>query len=232
MNRPFDLIVIRFPLYKGFLCITFDFVMLDSIWQLCLLVLLLFIYLVASVDVGNELIDLVSLPFFGYDEGRSSSQYICTDEEEDKPPSLKFRGTSLGGWLVLEPWITPSLFYQFLSAHQRFGESRGHVAIDSYTFCTVLGAEEANRQLRIHWQHWITEDIIQEAAEVGIDSIRIPIADWMFRPYAPFDTGCWKGSLEELDRVLALCSKYNLKVILDIHAGKLKTEIATLLFIY
>ena len=23
-------------------------------------------------------------------------------------------GTNIGGWLVLEPWITPSLFYRFL----------------------------------------------------------------------------------------------------------------------
>ena len=23
-------------------------------------------------------------------------------------------GVNLGGWMVLEPWITPSLFYQFL----------------------------------------------------------------------------------------------------------------------
>jgi len=24
------------------------------------------------------------------------------------------RGVNLGGWMVLEPWITPSLFYRFL----------------------------------------------------------------------------------------------------------------------
>ena len=23
-------------------------------------------------------------------------------------------GTNIGGWLVIEPWITPSLFYRFL----------------------------------------------------------------------------------------------------------------------
>lgn len=38
-------------------------------------------------------------------------------------PSLGFaygtepiRGVSLGGWLVLEPWITPSLFEQFVNS--------------------------------------------------------------------------------------------------------------------
>ena len=23
-------------------------------------------------------------------------------------------GTNIGGWMVLEPWITPSMFYRFL----------------------------------------------------------------------------------------------------------------------
>ena len=40
------------------------------------------------------------------------------------------RGTNLGGWLVLEPRITPSLFYRFLGNTREDG-----VAFDSYTFC-------------------------------------------------------------------------------------------------
>ena len=31
-----------------------------------------------------------------------------------------FSGTALGGFLVLEPWITPSLFYQFLGATSKY----------------------------------------------------------------------------------------------------------------
>ena len=29
-------------------------------------------------------------------------------------------GTALGGWMVLEPWITPSLFYQFLGRTAKY----------------------------------------------------------------------------------------------------------------
>ena len=37
----------------------------------------------------------------------------------NKPKNdFHYRGTALGGWLVLEPWITPSLFYQFLGASE------------------------------------------------------------------------------------------------------------------
>ena len=37
------------------------------------------------------------------------------------PEPWKVQGTSLGGWLVLEPWLTPSLFYQFLGADVKYG---------------------------------------------------------------------------------------------------------------
>eukprot|EP01031_Cornospumella_fuschlensis_P026874 gene26874-32479_t len=135
--------------------------------------------------------------------------------------NFHFRGTSLGGWLVLEPWITPSLFYQFLGLSRVFGENANkRVAIDSFTFCTALPKEEANRQLRIHWKSWVTEEEIAKLADIGIDTVRIPIADWMYVPYEPY-IGCWDGALEELDRVLDLCEKYQLKVLLDLHALRL-----------
>ena len=31
-------------------------------------------------------------------------------------------GTALGGWMVLEPWITPSFFYQFLGRTATYKE--------------------------------------------------------------------------------------------------------------
>ena len=36
----------------------------------------------------------------------------CTADEHATPFNNQIRGTNLGGWMVLEPWITPSLFYQ------------------------------------------------------------------------------------------------------------------------
>ena len=59
------------------------------------------------------------------------------DETRADRNQFHFRGTALGGWLVLEPWITPSLFYQFLGASDKWGdEAPAHVGLDSYTFCT------------------------------------------------------------------------------------------------
>lgn len=114
--------------------------------------------------------------------GLDNPEHVC---EGEKPKNnFHFRGAALGGWLVLEPWITPSMFYQFLGAYEKWGdEAPQRVAIDCMSFCTALGKEEANKQLRRHWKTWVTEKEIQNLKQSGADTVRIPVADWMFIPY-------------------------------------------------
>jgi len=33
-------------------------------------------------------------------------------------------GANIGGWMVLEPWITPSFFYRFLGKTRKDGVGR------------------------------------------------------------------------------------------------------------
>ena len=83
--------------------------------------------------------------------------------------------------MVLEPWITPSLFYQFL------GNDETHTAFDIHSFCRVLGPIEANKQLRRHWDTWVTEDIIQQLAmSEAVNSLRLPVGDYMYQPYGDY----------------------------------------------
>mmetsp|Transcript_49478 Transcript_49478/g.120105 ORF Transcript_49478/g.120105 Transcript_49478/m.120105 type:complete len:759 (-) Transcript_49478:186-2462(-) len=139
----------------------------------------------------------------------------CIGDTHSTPFNNAVRGVNLGGWMVLEPWITPSLFYQFL------GQPEGKVGIDSYTFCEVLGGKEANRQLKRHWETWVTEGIIRQLKESGaVNSLRLPIGDFQFIPYGPYLDGCWDGSLEYVDRVLDWAWSNGLTVLLDIHALK------------
>uniref|UniRef100_H3G4Z0 X8 domain-containing protein n=2 Tax=Phytophthora ramorum TaxID=164328 RepID=H3G4Z0_PHYRM len=141
----------------------------------------------------------------------------CSSDKHATPFNRQVRGANLGGWLVLEPWITPSLFYQFLNTQQRYGDQAPEkTAMDIYTFCTALGKEEANRQLRIHWATWVAEADIKELAEAGVNSLRVPVGDWMFNPYEPY-IGCTDGAVKELDRVADLAYKYNIELLLDIH---------------
>ena len=92
----------------------------------------------------------------------------------------KMVGVNLGGWMELEPWITPSLFYQFI------GKQENDTAMDQYTFCKVLGPVEGNRQLHRHWKNWVTEAHIKELASMGVNTIRFPVGDFIFKPYGPY----------------------------------------------
>ena len=82
-------------------------------------------------------------------------------------------GTNIGGWMVLEPWITPSLFYRFLGKTHSEG-----VGMDCWTFCEALGPEKANEVMRAHWDEWLKEEHFSQLAERGVELVRIPIGDW------------------------------------------------------
>ena len=134
----------------------------------------------------------------------------CTNDKHTYPFNEQLRGVNLGGWLVLEPWITPSLFYQFL------GKDEGETAMDIHGFCEVLGPVEANRQLRAHWAKWLTQAHIEALAATGVNSLRLPIGDWMYEPYGAY-VGCTDGALDQVEWLLDQAHAVGLNVLLDIH---------------
>jgi hypothetical protein len=110
--------------------------------------------------------------------------YTCKDGVKSAKEDWKVFGTNLGGWLVLEPWITPSLFYQFLSLETKYGtDTPQHTAMDQFTFCKALGPAEGNKQLRRHWRAWVREEDIRAIADSGANVVRVPVGDWMYVPY-------------------------------------------------
>jgi glucan 1,3-beta-glucosidase len=138
----------------------------------------------------------------------------CSSDEHARPFNNQIRGVNLGGWMVLEPWITPSLFYQFLGGGEKT------TAFDMYTFCEVLGPKKANAQLQRHWKTWVTEDIIKELAESGaVNSLRLPVGDFMYKPYGPY-VGCVDGALEHVDNLMDWAYTHGLTVLIDIHTMK------------
>lgn len=121
----------------------------------------------------------------------------------------KIRGVNLGGWLVLEPWLTPSLFEQF--------DPADHV-VDQWTFCAKLGHDECRRQLQHHWETWLQEDDLRQLSESGINHVRIPVGYWIMgdiQSNEPWIT----GDLVYLERALRWAKKYNLNVMLDLHCA-------------
>ncbi|KAI9637448.1 putative cellulase [Dioszegia hungarica] len=121
--------------------------------------------------------------------------------------SQKIRGVNLGGWLLLEPWITPSLF--------RATNNDG--IVDEYTFCQYQDRGVASAALKNHWETFIVENDIKWLSEAGLNHIRIPIGFWAYdvsggEPYI-------QGAAEYLDRAIGWARKYNVKVILDLHGA-------------
>ena len=125
----------------------------------------------------------------------------CSADLHSHPFNTQLRGVNLGGWLVLEPWITPSLFYQFL------GKNEVESAMDLYSFCEVLGPEEGNRQLQRHWNTWLSAEHVESLAARGINSLRLPVGDWMFEPYGPY-VGCTDGALDKADWLIETAGEY------------------------
>lgn len=124
----------------------------------------------------------------------------------------KLRGVNLGGWLLLEKWITPSVF-------------EGLAATDETTYCAELGPE-AQTRLQRHWQTFITESDFAWLAGVGIDAVRIPVGHWLFGPdypyhraYGPARHPFAVGGVDVLDNAFQWAERYGLSIVLDLHAA-------------
>jgi len=112
---------------------------------------------------------------------------------------MALRGVNLGGWLVLERWITPSLFH-------------GLKAQDEYSFCQELGQAKEER-LAAHRRQFIVKDDFRWIAR-HLDAVRIPVPHWLFG-----STGPYVGCAEYLDKAMGWADELDLKVILDIHTA-------------
>lgn len=106
------------------------------------------------------------------------------------------RGVNLGGWLVLEKWMTPSLF-------------AGTNARDEYSFMQTPGAVE---KIEHHRQTFITEADFAWLHDNGINAVRIPIGYWIFEGDDPFTP-----AVKYLDWAVQMADKYQLKVLIDLH---------------
>jgi glucan 1,3-beta-glucosidase len=89
--------------------------------------------------------------------------------------SLPIRGMNVGGWLSIEPFITPSLFSRW--------SSRDGV-IDEWTLTSKLGVKAA-ATLEPHYSSFINKQTFADIRAAGFDHVRIPFsyggiccADW------------------------------------------------------
>ncbi|CCE62927.1 hypothetical protein TPHA_0D02910 [Tetrapisispora phaffii CBS 4417] len=145
----------------------------------------------------------------------------------------EIRGISLGGWLVTEPYITPSLYHNATEIYTSSNSSYSNLTdpiIDEHTFCEKLGYETAGKLLQAHYESFITEDDFRQISEDGFNLVRIPIGYWAWKqnnetneyidgvyfedPY--FSNGI---QLQYLSKAIGWASKYNLSIWVDLHGA-------------
>ncbi|KAF8911676.1 glycoside hydrolase superfamily [Gymnopilus junonius] len=116
-------------------------------------------------------------------------------------------GVNLGGWFVLEPFITPALYQKYPGA------------VDEWTLSTLMAADTANGgigQIETHYQTFITEQDIAQIAGAGLNWVRIPIPFWAIDTWGnePFLA---KTSWKYILQAIQWCRKYGIRVNLDLH---------------
>lgn len=113
---------------------------------------------------------------------------------------MYIKGVNLGNWLVLEKWMSPSLF-------------KGTTAEDEYYLPTQLSKEVYEARIDIHRSEYITERDFATIRSLGLNAVRIPVPYFIFGDCPPF-IGC----IEYLDKAMRWAEKYGLKVLIDLHS--------------
>lgn len=124
------------------------------------------------------------------------------------------RGVNIGGWLVLEPYITPSIFEAFRTNDY----NDDGIPVDEYHLCQQLGTDAAKDVLTQHWDSFYTEDDFAKIADMGFNLVRIPIGYWAFNTLNddPYVTGLQESYL---DKAIQWSANHGLKVWVDLHGA-------------
>lgn len=117
-------------------------------------------------------------------------------DRQEQEIAVGLRGVNLGGWLILERWMTPALF-------------AGTDARDEYEFMQTPGAREKIARWR---ETFITDDDFAWLAAHGIDAVRIPVGYWVLAGDPPYADA--RGTL---DWAFSAAHRHGLKVLLDLH---------------
>lgn len=112
---------------------------------------------------------------------------------------MYINGVNLGNWLVLEKWMSPTLFY-------------GTDAEDEYYLPRSLPQDVYESRIKIHRSEYITERDFATIKSFGLNAVRIPVPYFIFGDCKPF-IGC----IEELDKAFNWAEKYELSILIDLH---------------
>lgn len=144
-------------------------------------------------------------------------KYDDNVQANSKAPNLKetfqygkrpIRGVNVGGWLNLEPFITPSFFESY---------SQRDNIVDEWTLCTRLG-DKCKATLEKHYATFVTKQTFKDIREAGFDHVRIPFGYWIVTTYEG-DPYVKQIAWRYLLRGIEYARQNGLRVNLDLHGA-------------
>eukprot|EP00520_Triparma_pacifica_P004170 CAMPEP_0118641502 /NCGR_PEP_ID=MMETSP0785-20121206/5318_1 /TAXON_ID=91992 /ORGANISM="Bolidomonas pacifica, Strain CCMP 1866" /LENGTH=279 /DNA_ID=CAMNT_0006532955 /DNA_START=67 /DNA_END=903 /DNA_ORIENTATION=- len=136
------------------------------------------------------------------------------------------RGVNLGGWLVLERYIKPSLFtvpvcfeeYDATKCNPKLNPTEDPYPEDQWTLTSVFKSkDDAREYLKDHWENFVTEDDIKKKNNLAWVTFA-PVGHWIMGDIAndePYVDGEWGDFV----RVVRLCRKHGVQVWVDLHTA-------------
>ncbi|KAL0284689.1 UNVERIFIED_CONTAM: Glucan 1,3-beta-glucosidase [Sesamum angustifolium] len=134
---------------------------------------------------------------------KAHNGFFLQVKEENESVSADYEGD--GGWEDDDP----SVFSITMDERIMQGE---------YQVTNGYGPLIAPRVMQEHWRTYIVEDDFKFIKENGLNAVRIPVGWWIAsdplppKPYVP-------GSLHALDNAFSWAEKYDIKIIIDLHAA-------------
>jgi endoglucanase len=120
---------------------------------------------------------------------------------------VTLQGVNLGGWLVMEPWMTPA-------------DSGG--LPDTYSILQELdsrfGVAEEQSLISTYQQSWISAADLANIKGAGFNAVRVPVWWGNFYPIANVSNSSWRSdAFTELDWLVNAAAAQGLYVIIDMH---------------
>lgn len=158
------------------------------------------------------------------------------------------RGVNIGGWLLLERFITPYMFaltdchikgdfcwypgqisapshesreHQYCDMYQcKFLlDKEKHFPVDEYTLTSKFTSKAiAKDYLSHHWDHFVTKQDVQTLHRAGITHVRVPMPHWIMGDILK-DEPWVDGQWLYFVRFVGWCREYGIEVWPDIHTA-------------
>ncbi|KAE8228861.1 hypothetical protein CF326_g6187 [Tilletia indica] len=145
----------------------------------------------------------------------SAASSVSNPASSASPPDVKaindqdnkIRGVGLGGWLVPESFITPSLF----------SRTNNSAIVDEWSFWSLQPTAQATHLLQSHLDNFITERDFAAMAQLGLNHVRLPI------PFYAIDVAADEPYLklnrwELAKQAVKWAAMQRIRVIIDLHS--------------